>query len=654
MPDFTFRATSGCDEGETMLGHTADSRGGRMAYASRTPGILALLVYVIVPLTGVSVAAGAYGEVPAAVTEWLLEEAHVLDTVELGGHSGDLSFLRDAVGSARIVALGEATHGTHEFYTLKHRIFRFLVEEMGFRTIAFEMGAAEACIVNQYVRSGEGARSAEEALRVFQMFLASTQEMVDLVEWMCEYNESAAEEEKLSFSGFDMQSPFVALQYVVDYLGRAAPQGAPGLAEQLACLLGFIYRHNEYKAAALAPSNGRPVEWTPCGRKLQSVVDWMLEHRSDLVAATSQYALEQALYCLGVAQQGEQFMTRYSLSDAIYRRDHDMADNVDALLRLGGDASKMVVWAHNSHVMGVGGFHLGSLLRERHGDDLVIAGFTLYEGTSYCQGARNEDPVTLPAPHIAEDYYEGAFHSTDLAAFGLDLRAVDREGEAGRWMCRTHQLRCLGGCSGTAPRRLGSLQMSSRLSLPSHADLLFYVRDVRGTELLTDPVPAAGERPIHDEPTNLGFESGHAGWIKVGSFCDDYSMRVSEEAARSGSAGCVIECEPDIGQHSMSLHQYVSAEPYRGRCIRISAWLRGADMDGWAALWVEGHGAPPDLAQSNEYYDLYDDSVRGNSEWTRQEIELTVGSRQEAIYFGIVCFGTGTLWVDDVSIEVVD
>jgi len=625
-----------------------------MIRAGRKARMVLILAHVIVPLTAASVAAGAHGEVPTAITEWLLEEAYVLDTVEPGDRSGDLSFLRDAIGSARIVALGEATHGTHEFYTLKHRIFRFLVEEMGYRAIAFETGAAEACIVNRYVRSGEGARDAEEALRVFQTFLASTQEMVDLVEWMREYNEAAAEEEKLSFFGLDMQSPFVALQYVVDYLGHAVPQDFPDLAEQLDCLLGFIYRHGEYKAAALAPSNGRPVEWTPCGQKLQSMVDWMAEHRSDLVVATSQDAFEQALYCLGVAQQGERFMTRYSLSDAVHRRDHDMADNVDALLQLGGDGSKMVVWAHNSHVMGVGGFHLGPVLRERYGDDLVVAVLALYEGTSYCQGARNEDPVSLPAPHTSEDCYERAFDSTDLAAFGVDLRAVDRESEAGRWLYRTRPLRCLGGCSGTVPRRFGSLPMWSRLSLPSQADLLFYVRDVRGTELLTDPVPAAGERPIHDAPVNLGFETGTDGWIKVGSFCDDYSVRATAEAARSGDGGCVIERELNVGQHSMSLHQYVSAEPYRGRRVRISAWLRGADMDGWAALWVEAHGAPPDLAQSSEYYDLYDDPVCGTSDWTYREIELPIGSHQEAVYFGIVYFGTGTLWIDDVSIEVVD
>jgi len=355
-------------------------------------------------LVAFSLAASGSGEVPQEVTEWLVESARVLDAIEPSASAADLSFLRDAVGSARIVALGEATHGTHEFYTLKHRIFRFLVEEMGFCAIAFEMGAAEACIVNRYVHTGEGAQSAEDVLRVFQMFLASTQEMVELVEWMRRYNETAPEGRTVSFFGFDMQSPFAALQYVVDYLSRAAPSAAPDVAERLDCLLAFIYRHREYKAAALSPSNGRPVEWTPCGRTLQSLVDWMADHRADLVAATNECEYMQAAYCLRVAQQGEWFLTRYPLTDALYQRDHDMADNVDELLRLGGSGAKIVLWAHNSHVMGIGGFHLGPLLRERHRDDLVIAGFALYEGTSFCQGARNEDPVTLPAPRTSEDW----------------------------------------------------------------------------------------------------------------------------------------------------------------------------------------------------------------------------------------------------------
>jgi len=618
--------------------------------------VLAFAVWAccIAMLGMLSTAASGSGEIPPEVTQWLLESAHVLETLEPSESAADLSFLKDTVGLARIVALGEATHGTHEFYALKHRIFRFLVEEMGFRAIAFEMGAAEACIVNRYVQEGEGARSAEEALRVFQTFLASTQEMVELVEWIRQYNETVSEDQKLSVFGFDMQSPFAALQFVVDYLNRAAPSDAPGLARRLDCLLSFIYRHREYKDEALSPSNGRPVEWTPCGRAMQSAMDWMVDHRGHLVAATSEGEYLRALYCLRVAQQGEWFMTRYPLSEALYRRDYDMADNVDELLRLAGSGSKIVIWAHNSHVMGVGGFQFGQLLRERHGDDLVIAAFALYEGTSYCQGARNEEPVHLLPPHGSEDCYERAFDSTGLAAFGLDLRTMDRRSDAGRWLRQTHRLRCLGGCSGIAPSRFRSLQMWSRLSLPSQADLLFYVRNVGGTELRTDPVPSAASRPIQNEPVNLGFETGIGGWIEVGGFCNDYSVKTSAEAARSGSSGCAVECDQGIGQHAISLHQYISAEPYQGRRVRIGVWLNGDGMDGWAAPWIESHGPPPDLAQSTEYYDLYDDPVRGTSEWEYRSIELDVGSRQEAIYFGIVCFGTGRLWIDDVSIEVVE
>jgi len=602
---------------------------------------------------GLQIAASGYGEVPAEVVSWLLDEAYVLETVEPGGSDEDLGFLREAIGTARIVALGEATHGTHEFYTVKDRIFRFLVEEMGFRAIAFEMGAAEAFVVNRYVQTGAGARDAEEALRTLQMFLASNREMVALVEWMRAYNLDLPEEEKLSFLGFDMQSPFAALQYVVSYLREAAPGEADGLAARLDCLLGFIYRHNEYKAAALAASNGRPVDWTDCGRELQSVADWMEENRSTLVAETSDSAFERARYCLQVARQGEAFMTRYALSDAIYERDRDMADNVDALLRLCGDSSKIVVWAHNSHVMGVGGFGFGTLLRERHGDDLVVCGFALYEGTSHCQGARFEDPVMLPAPRF-EDCYERAFKATGLSAVVWDLRTIDPGSDAGRWLGQTHMLRCLGGCSGMSPQGYASLQTWSRLSLPRSADLLFYVRDVGATELLTDAVPAVADRPINDEPVNLGFEAGTKGWIRVGSFHNDYVVGASTEAARTGSAGCLIECAAGIGQHSMSLHQYVSAVPYRGQRIRISAWLRGSGMDGWAALWVEPYGPPPDLAQSSAYYDLYDAPVRGGATWCQQAIELAVGPQQEAIYFGIVVFGTGTLWIDDILIELVE
>ena len=111
--------------------------------------------------------------------------------------------LRALVGQARVVALGEATHGTREFFQLKHRMLEFLVEEMGFRVFAIEANWPECLAINDYVLHGEG--DPEEALAGIYFWTWNTEEVLELIEWMRRYNADPAHEQKLKFYGVDMQ-----------------------------------------------------------------------------------------------------------------------------------------------------------------------------------------------------------------------------------------------------------------------------------------------------------------------------------------------------------------------------------------------------------------------------------------------------------------
>ena len=157
---------------------------------------------------------------PAELLAWLRENAHPLRSAVPTGDNEDLEPLRDIVGDARIVALGEATHGTSEFFTIKHRIVQFLAEEMDFTVFSIEANMPEAYRVNEYVLTGEG--NPEELLRdIHRLWMWNTQEVLDMILWMREYNASG--QGVLQFTGFDMQTPTVQRKRYAPSLRRMTP-----------------------------------------------------------------------------------------------------------------------------------------------------------------------------------------------------------------------------------------------------------------------------------------------------------------------------------------------------------------------------------------------------------------------------------------------
>jgi erythromycin esterase-like protein len=176
---------------------------------------------------------------PAPV-EWIKSHAVTLKTVEAGHGFQDMQPLKAIIGNARIVELGEATHGTREFFQLKHRMLEFLATEMGFSIFTIEANMPEAYRLNDYVLNGTGDPAA--LLHGMYFWTWDTQEVLDMIHWMREFNRSG--KGKVQFTGFDMQTPNVAQKIVRDFVTRYDPdfQGALGKADQIA-------------AAAMTPAN---------------------------------------------------------------------------------------------------------------------------------------------------------------------------------------------------------------------------------------------------------------------------------------------------------------------------------------------------------------------------------------------------------------
>jgi erythromycin esterase-like protein len=154
------------------------------------------------------------------VEEWIRGNAIRLETVEAGHGFADMQPLKKVVGDARIVALGEATHGTREFFQLKHRMLEFLATEMGFTIFSIEANMPEAYRLNEYVLTGKG--DPRQLLKGMYFWTWNTEEVLDMILWMREFNKSG--KGHLEFTGFDMQTPTVAAEIVRDFVAREDPE----------------------------------------------------------------------------------------------------------------------------------------------------------------------------------------------------------------------------------------------------------------------------------------------------------------------------------------------------------------------------------------------------------------------------------------------
>ena len=161
------------------------------------------------------------------VVEWMRSRAVRLDTVEAGNGFSDLQPLKSVVGDARIVSLGEATHGTREFFQLKHRMLEFLAAEMGFTIFSIEANMPEAYRLNEYVLTGKG--DPLQLLKGMYFWTWDTQEVLEMILWMRRFNESGLG--RVQFTGFDMQYPEVALEIARDFIGKADPDYGDTLRE---------------------------------------------------------------------------------------------------------------------------------------------------------------------------------------------------------------------------------------------------------------------------------------------------------------------------------------------------------------------------------------------------------------------------------------
>lgn len=363
------------------------------------------------------------------------------EAIDLGG-SQDVDAVLDLIGNARIVMLGEATHGTQQFYRTRAEISKRLIEEKGFAAIAVEADWPDALQVNRWIsRQLPEARSAslapESALGGFSRFplwMWRNHEMLELVRYLIEYNQrQSGKADKAGFFGIDVYSLRHSMEAVVQYLAKVDPSAATRARQRYACFDHFGRDPQQY---GYAVNFGMQAG---CESEVVQQLAAMATHARDGVRNTEADPDDEAFYAkqhARVAANAESYYrTMFRGRDESWNvRDTHMADTLDALsehLRNRNDRdAKLVVWAHNSHIgdarateMGQHGqLNLGQLMRQRHGDDVFLLGFTTHAGTVTAASdwdGRAECKQVRPS---LENSYERLFHETGKDRFLLPIR----------------------------------------------------------------------------------------------------------------------------------------------------------------------------------------------------------------------------------------
>lgn len=428
----------------------------------------------------------------------------------LTGAAGDYDPLLDLIGDARFVLLGEASHGTHEFYRERAQITRRLIEEKGFAAVAVEADWPDAYRVNCYVRGAGGDRSANQALEGFRRFptwMWRNQDVLEFVEWLRARNAALpAGREKAGFYGVDLYSLYASVEAVLGYLEKVDPQAAERARYRYRCFEHFGEDPQAYGYVAGLGIHESCEE--DVVRQLVELRRHAAEYasRDGRVAADEFFYAEQNARLVKNAEEYYRSMYRGRVS-SWNLRDRHMAETLNALVQHLGKTQrepKVAVWAHNSHLgdaratdMGRRGeLNIGQLVRELYGRKAVLVGFSTYTGTVTAAsdwGAPAERKRVRPG---LPGSYEALFHQVGTPRFLLTLR----RGRAAEELRDSRLERAIGVIYRPDTERI-SHYFHARL--PEQFDAVLHFDETRAVEPLEPTAGWHAGEPPETYPTGL-------------------------------------------------------------------------------------------------------------------------------------------------------
>ncbi|MHB1224710.1 MAG: erythromycin esterase family protein [Gemmatimonadaceae bacterium] len=418
--------------------------------------------------------------------------------------------LLDLVGDRTLVLLGEASHGTHDFYATRARITRRLIEERGFDAVVAEADWPDAYRVNRWVHGVGDDADANAALLGFRRFPTWMWRNTDVrafVHWLRRHNDAQPESRRAGFYGMDLYSLHSSIAAVLGYLDRADPDAARRARYRYSCFEHFGEDPQAYGYAAsfdLSQSCEDDVVRQLVELREQAAMQG--DSRGELADDDLFHAEQNARLVLN-AERYYRTMFRSNVGSWNLRDTH-MVETLDALrarlTAVRGRPARLVVWAHNSHLgdarateLGnMGELNVGQLVRERHGDDSVLVGFTTHGGTVTAASEWDEPPQRKTVQPSLAGSYERLFHDSGVPRFLLRLRD---DAEVSEMLAEPRLERAIGVIYRPDTERRSHY---FRASLPEQFDAVLHLDETVAVQPLDPPA----RWPAHEVPET--FPSG--------------------------------------------------------------------------------------------------------------------------------------------------
>jgi erythromycin esterase-like protein len=326
--------------------------------------------------------------------------------------SADLDVLLNDIGDSRYVLLGEASHGTAEYYTWRAEISKRLIQEKGFNMIAVEGDWPDLYKLNQYISGSNSSASAADVLRQLNRWptwMWANEEVASLGEWLKTYNQGNAGNQ-VRFFGMDVYSVWQSMDEVIAFLQERNPAAAQQAEAAYQCMRA--YQSDEWGYA-----NATMNDKVNCEEQMQLVYDLVQQVAGENMDEEAFSALQNAR----VVKNGERYYYTAvrSNSESWNVRDRHMMETVNSLVSQYGDNTKVIIWAHNTHVgdaratdmKNEGMVNIGQLIREEHGDEGVYnVGFSSYQGTVVASSSWGSATQIMDLPAARTGSWEEILH----------------------------------------------------------------------------------------------------------------------------------------------------------------------------------------------------------------------------------------------------
>ncbi|MDG4874973.1 protein-L-isoaspartate(D-aspartate) O-methyltransferase [Mesorhizobium sp. WSM4935] len=332
----------------------------------------------------------------------------------------------DRFADRRVVLLGEASHGTSEFYRARAAITKSLIERHGFTIVAVEADWPDAAAIDRYVRGRGASPGADRPFRRFPTWMWRNTDVAAFVEWLREHNEKVkALQPQAGFHGLDIYNMRGSIAAVLEYLDRVDPEAARVARERYGCLTPWQTEPSTYSRAALTKG------YRECEKAVLEQCRDMLARQLDHAGQEGEELFDAAQNARLIASAERYYRTMYYGGPQSWNlRDTHMFETLERILDARGPNAKAVVWAHNSHIgdaryteMGISReeVNIGQLCRQRFGDAAALIGFGTHAGTVAAATDWDGEMEIKSVRPSREDSYERLCHDSGIDRFLLDL-----------------------------------------------------------------------------------------------------------------------------------------------------------------------------------------------------------------------------------------